>query len=263
MELNLEGKRVLVTAASSGIGKAIARSFLEEGANVAICSRYKKNLVAAAKEMKKNNLPEPFWVVCNINKKADIENTVNVVNKEFGGIDILVNNCGGPEPGYFEDLNDKKWQDAFDQVLMSAIRFTRLALLNMIAQEWGRIINITSISVKQPIDNLILSNSLRSGLTAMAKTLSNEVGKYNITVNNVAPGYTLTPRLYELAFARAKESGVTHEDVLVSMASEVPVNRLGRPDEIADVVTFLASDRAGYITGTTIPVDGGAVKSPL
>ncbi len=263
MDLNLNNKRVLITAASSGIGKAIAEAFLEEGAEVAICSRNKKNLINAVKEIKKSKMREPLWVVCNINKKADIEHTVQVVNKEFGGIDILVNNCGGPEPGYFENLNDKKWKDAFDQVMLSAIRFTRLALLNMIAQEWGRIINITSISVKQPIDNLILSNSLRSGLTAMAKTLSNEVGKYNITVNNVAPGYTLTPRLYELAFARAKEAGVTHEDILVSMANEVPMNRLGRPDEIAGLVTFLASDRAGYITGTTIPVDGGIVKSVL
>lgn len=260
MELHLKGKTVLVTAASLGIGRATAELFIKEGCKVAICSRSKENLIKAAQEIKSIYSQEPLWVVCDINKLADIENTVNVVTKNYGDIDILVNNCGGPIPGFFEDLSDNDWQDAFDQILMSAIRFTKLVLPGMKSKNWGRIINITSLSVRQPVDNLILSNSLRSAVTGWAKTLSNQVGKYNITVNNVAPGYTLTARLYELAVNRAKLSGDSHEHVLASMANDVPMKRLARPDEVGSLIVYLASEQAGFITGSTIAVDGGVIK---
>ncbi len=261
MNLHLNNKTVLVSAASSGIGRATAELFVKEGCKVAICSRNKENLLKTATEIKASFNIEPMWVVCDINKLADIENAVSVVKERLGDIDILVNNCGGPAPGFFENMKDDDWEYGFNQVLMSAVRFTRLVLPDMKSKNWGRIINITSISVKQPIDNLVLSNAFRSAVTAFAKTLSLEIGKHNITVNNVGPGFTLTSRLYELAVNRAKQSSDSHEHVLASMANDVPMKRLARPDEIASLIVYLASEQAGFITGSTIMVDGGVIKS--
>ena len=263
MNLGLKGKTVLVTAASKGIGRATGELFIKEGAKVAICSRSKENLKLVSNEINSLYGIEPFWSVCNMNKASDIENTVKDVRGSLGDIDILINNCGGPKPGTFGEVDDSNWENAFDEVLMSAVRFSRAVLPDMERNNWGRIINITSISVKQPVGNLILSNSLRAGLTGFAKSLSNEVGKFNITVNNVAPGYTLTNRLYELAVEKSKTSGESHEHVLADMATEVPMKRLARPDEVAAAIVFLASDKAGYITGQTLPVDGGIIRSTL
>lgn len=260
MDLGIKGKTVLVTASSKGIGKAIAEYLAVEGCEIAICSRTKSDLISTANEIKEKCKTEPFWCVCDLNKMKDIETTVEVVNKHFGQIDILVNNCGGPAPGYFRDLDFKDWASAFEQVLMSVVTFSGLIVPEMILHEWGRIINITSVSVKQPIDNLMLSNSIRSGVIGFAKTLSNEVAKFNITVNNIAPGYTLTNRLYDLAVHRAKASGISHEEILSDMSKAIPMNRLGRPEEIASAVAFLASQQASYITGNTLIVDGGWVK---
>ncbi len=261
MDLNLKGKKVLVTASSMGIGRAVVEEFLKEDCKVAMSSSNENNIFKTFNELKSEYDNEPFWTVCDINSEKEIEETVKSVNEALGGIDILVNNCGGPEPGFFEGLDDSKWEHGYNQVLMSAVRFNRLCLPYMKEKNCGRIINITSLSVKQPVDNLILSNSFRSALTAMTKTLSNQYGKYNITFNNVAPGYTLTSRLYELAVHRAKQSGGSHEQVLAEMANEVPVQRLARPDEVASLVVYLASEKAGFITGQTIAVDGGVIKS--
>lgn len=263
MDTGLKDKTVLVTASSMGIGKAVAELFSEEGCKVAISSRSKENLIATAKELKERYNIEPFWSVCDLNKLKDIENTFNAVNKHFGNVDILVNNCGGPVPGLFQELEEDDWNSAIEQVLLSAVRFSKLVLPGMMANGWGRIINLTSISVKQPVDNLMLSNSIRAGVTGFTKSLSNEVAKFNITVNNVAPGMTLTRRLYELAVVEAREKGKSHEEVLVEMAKRVPLNRLARPEEIASVVVFLASRQASYVTGVTIQVDGGYVKSVI
>ncbi len=260
MDLGIKGKNVLVTASSKGIGKAIAEQFAAEGCNIAICSRTKEDLINTSLEIKKKYGTEVIWCICDLNKSREIENTHEIVTQQLGQIDILVNNCGGPAAGYFQELDSQKWQDAFEQVLMSAVRFCNLVVPGMMANEWGRIINISSISVKQPIDNLILSNSLRSGVIGFAKTLSNEIAKYNITVNNVAPGYTLTNRLYELAVLRAKTTGRSHEEILHDMGKEIPMNRLARPEEIASTAVFLASSQASYLTGNTIHVDGGLVK---
>ena len=257
MDLGLKTKKALVTASSKGIGRAAAEALVAEGCDVGICSRSKDDLLETAGEIKNKYHFDVFWSVCDLNKQKDLENTFNHFIQEFGQIDILVNNCGGPAPGNLPNLDDEKWQAAFEQVLLSAVRLSRFAVADMMKREWGRIVNITSISVKQPIDNLMLSNSLRTGLIGFAKSLSNEVGKYNITVNNIAPGYTLTNRLYELAVTRAKQSGKSHEEILIEMAKEIPVNRLGGPEEIAAAVVFLASAKAGYITGTTLQVDGG------
>ncbi len=260
MDLGLRGKTALITASSTGIGKAIAESLASEGCNIAICSRTKEKLIETSRDIKNKFNSEPFWGICDLNQQKDIENFYEAVKNHFGKVDILINNCGGPVPGFFLDLSEDDWNDAFKQVLLSVVRFTNLVLPKMIEQEWGRIINITSIAVKQPVHNLMLSNSLRAGVTGFAKSLSNECGNKNITVNNVAPGYTLTHRLYELAVNRAKTSGKSHEEILGEMAKDVPMNRLAGPEEIAALVCFLASQKASYITGTTIQVDGGSTR---
>jgi len=172
----------------------------------------------------------------------------------------MVNNCGGPVAGLFQQLSEQNWQAAYEQVLLSAIRFCNLVIPDMLVREWGRIINITSITVKQPIENLMLSNTFRTGLIGFSKSLSNEVAKYNITVNSIAPGYTLTNRIYDLAVHNAKQKGISHEEVVSEMAKEIPIKRLAYTKEIASVVTFLSSQQASYITGNTIQVDGGWTK---
>ena len=261
MDIGLKDKTVLITASSTGIGKAVAEIFAQEGCKIAISSRSKDNLLSAAGELKEKYAVEPLWSVCDLNKQKDIENTFAAVTRQFGTVDILVNNCGGPAPGLVQQLEEEDWNFAYEQILLSVVRFSKLVLPGMMANNWGRIINLTSITVKQPIDNLVLSNSLRAGVTGFTKSLSNEVAKFNITVNNVAPGMTLTRRLYELAVVEAKEKGKSHEEILVEMAKRVPLNRLARPEEIASVVVFLASKQASYVTGNTIQVDGGYVKS--
>jgi 3-oxoacyl-[acyl-carrier protein] reductase len=260
MDYGIKGKTALVTASSKGIGKATAEALAAEECNVAICSRSKDDLLETSKEINAKFGIDPLWCLCDLNKIDDLERIYNTVSKEYGSIDILVNNCGGPSPGQFTDLDESVWDDAYNQVLMSVVRLSRLVLPGMIKKDWGRIVNITSISVKQPVDNLMLSNSFRAGVTGFAKSLSNEVGKYNITVNNVAPGLTLTHRLYELAVIEAKKENKSHEEVLADMAKQVPMNRLAGPEEIAKVALFLASKHAGYVTGTTIQVDGGYTK---
>lgn len=261
MDLGLKGKAALITAASKGIGFAVAEELASEGCNVAICSRKREDLIASAEELKRKYGVDVSWSVCDLNKSIDIENTYNVVSKQFGHIDILINNCGGPTAGFFRDFSDEEWISAFELIFLSAVRFTTLVMPGMTAKQWGRIINITSVSVKQPIDNLILSNSFRSGVIGFAKSLSNEFASHNITVNNIAPGYTLTNRLYDLAVNRAKTNRLSHEEVLSDMAKQVPMNRLGRPEEIGALAAYLCSNQAGYITGNTIHVDGGWVKS--
>ncbi len=263
MNFGIKGKTALVAASSKGIGKAVALAFAEEGCNVVICSRTKNDLINTANEIKNKTGNEPLWIVCDVSRIDDIETIYKAASKQFGTVDILVNNSGGPIAGYFMELSEKDWADAFGLLLMGTIRLTKLVLPGMISRRWGRIINITSLSVVQPVDALMLSNSLRAGVTGFAKTLSNEVAKYNITVNNVAPGYTLTNRLYDLAVKQAKEKGKSHEEILVDMAKEVPMNRLGKPEEIASTVAYLASASAGYLTGSTIHVDGGVVKGLL
>ncbi len=262
MNFGLKNKNVIVTASSKGIGKAVAKVFLEESANVAICSSNIENLIEAGKELQSysENL---IWKECDLNDENSIGDFLAFVKEKFGTVDVLVNNCGGPAPGTFETLSDEDWINGYKQVLRSATLFTKGVLPGMKEKGWGRIINITSISVKQPIENLMLSNTFRAGLTGFAKTLSREIGQFGITVNNVAPGYTMTGRLRELAEIRAEKQGKTVEEIFAEMGKTAPLNRIGKPEEIANVVVFLASEKAAYVTGTTIQVDGGETKSLL
>lgn len=263
MDLGINNKTVLVTAASKGIGKAIAESFLHEGSNVVISSSNEENLIKTANELSLKYNRQIHYVKCDLNNFNELKSLHEFIINNFGGIDILINNCGGPIAGYFDTLDESNWEYAFNQVLMSAVRLIKLSLPYMKKQNWGRVINVTSLTVKQPIDNLLLSNVFRAGLTAASKSISNEFAKYNITVNNIAPGYTLTDRVDHLMKIRAEENNTEVEEIMKSFTNSIPMQRMAKPEEIGAVAVFLASQKASYITGTTIQVDGGAIKSLL
>ncbi|MBX2974694.1 MAG: SDR family oxidoreductase [Ignavibacteriaceae bacterium] len=260
MDLGLLNKTVLVSASSKGIGKAIAAAFVQEGANVVICSRSLSDIEKTASELMQYSKGKVLPLQCNVDSHEQILETVRITKEQFGSIDILVNNCGGPSAGFFEELSEEKWNGAYNQVLLSAKRFIEAVLPSMKENKWGRIINITSISVHQPIDNLILSNSFRAAVTGMSKTLSTQLARFNITVNNVAPGFTLTERITELAKNRASVAGKTIEEVIRDMTKEIPAGRMATTEEIAGAVLYFASNQAAYTTGNSLHIDGGLVK---
>jgi len=261
MDLGLKGKNALVTASSKGIGKACAEALASEGCNVMICSRNSENLIQVADELIRNYGTDVHWFKCDLRNPDDIEELVKETYRAFGSIDIVVNNCGGPPSNYIFNFTDDDWNNAYQEILMSVIRISNLVIESMKKNNFGRIINITSVTVKQPIQRLVLSNSLRNAVIGYAKTLSNEVAQFGITVNNVAPGYTLTKRVYDLAVDQAKLTGKSHEEILKSYTQDIPMGRLGKPEEIGNLVAFLASEKAGYITGQTIFIDGGYIKA--
>lgn len=260
MNLGLENKTALITASSKGIGKAVALAFAEEGANVVICSRNFTAIDKTADELRALGKGKVIAVTCDINDPEQIKETVKIALRHFGCIDILVNNCGGPSAGFFDTLAESKWDEAYRQVLLSAQRFIKLSTPRMKEKKWGRIINITSVSVHQPIENLILSNTFRAALTGMSKTLSTQLAKFNITVNNIAPGYTHTDRIQELALEKSKISGQSINAVMAEMTKEIPMGRMAAASEIAAGVLFFASEQAGYVTGNSMHMDGGLVK---
>ena len=263
MDLGLNRKVALVAAASRGLGKAVAWELAREGARVGVCAREEKILQATASEIAADTGAEVLPVVADVTKPDDIKKLASSVEERFGRIDILVSNAGGPPTGAFLDFDDAAWESALRLNLLSTIRLCRAVLPGMRARGWGRIINITSASVKQPMDGFILSSAARCGVVGMAKTLANECAAEGITVNNVCPGYTLTDRVKHLAEKEATKEGKTVEEVIESFAANIPARRLGRPEELAGLVVFLASERAAYITGTTIQIDGGYVRSLL
>ena len=263
MDLGLKDRVALVAASSKGLGKACAQELAREGARVVICARDPEHLAAAADEIASATGAEVLPVEADLTDHAQIRNLVAQTLDLFGRIDVLVTNNGGPPAGYFDGFDDEAWLEAHQLTLMSAVRLIREVLPAMRAQKWGRIVNITSVSVKQPIDNLLLSNVYRPGVIGLAKTLSAQVAADGITINNVAPGYTRTDRVLDLARARAAGGEQTVEEVLTGTAADVPLGRMGQPGELAALVAFLASDKAGYITGATIQVDGGYVRSLL
>jgi len=263
MDLGLKDRVALVAAASKGIGFAAARELAREGARVFLCSRKESRASEAAAKINNDTGATVAGIAADVTNQEAVERFVELAREQAGHIDILVTNAGGPPTSTFADSNLDMFRKAFEQNGLSAIRLAMLVLPGMRAQRWGRIINITSVSVKQPIDGLLFSNTVRAGLTGWAKTVSNEVAADNVTVNNVAPGYTLTERQDELAEARARALGKTKEEMIELWAGQTPIRRLASPEEISAAVAFLASERASYITGVTPQVDGGWVKGLL
>lgn len=263
MDLGLRGKVAVVAAASKGLGKASALELAREGCAVAICARDDAALQATAREIVEATGARVVPVVADMTQAADITHFIDTARAELGDPLILVNNAGGPPGGYFDQFDDAAWERAFNLTLLSTVRIIRAVLPGMRAAGWGRIINITSVSVKQPIDDLILSNAIRPGVIGLAKTLANQYAHEGITVNNVAPGFTLTDRQRDLGQARADREGRSFDEVVESLGANVPMGRVGQPEELAAVVAFLASTRASYVTGSTIAVDGGSARGLL
>lgn len=260
MDLGIKNKIALVTASSEGLGKATALSLAREGVDVAICSRNEKSIYAVAEEIRREIGGKVFAFAADVSKPSDCNKIIDLVLNEYGRIDILVNNAGGPPSGKITTIPDTEWEKGFNLTLMSMVRLTRAVLPFMEKQNWGRVITIVSISAKQPIDDLLISSTLRPGILGISKVLANQYGRFNITVNTVCPGYTLTKRQEELGRARSPEKNISIEEHLAESAKNIPIGRLGRPEETGDVIAFLASERASYINGANIIIDGGQVK---
>ena len=257
MDLGLKGRTALVGGASRGLGFACAMALAQEGARVAICSRDRREIEHAAERLASETGAEILPVPCDQRRSEDLETMVETVQGQWGPIEILVNNTGGPPPGLFPDHSDQAWSGAFEGLLMSVVRLSRLVLPSMRERGWGRIINNTSFTVKEPAERLILSNSLRSSVLALGKTLARESAAKGITVNTICPGPFDTDRLRSLFHEQAEATGRSVEVVRSDWEARVPIGRLPRAEELAHLVAFLASDRAAAITGTCIPVDGG------
>ncbi|MGQ0792990.1 MAG: SDR family oxidoreductase [Deltaproteobacteria bacterium] len=260
MNLGLRGRVAIVSASSRGLGKAVALGFAEEGARVVMCARGEESLIRAAEEIRDKTGAEVLPIPADVSNNADVNRVVSETLSAFGGVHVLVNNAGGPAPGDFLSLTLDDWRYAIELNLLSAVNFTKAVVPMMKEQRWGRIVNITSISAKQPLAGLILSNASRAAVVGFAKTVSNEFARFNVLVNNVCPGRILTDRIIQLAEQRAVREGVSLEEVLRAMEADVPARRIGSPEEFAGMVLFLASERASYITGATIQVDGGLVS---
>ncbi len=263
MDLGLKDKIALVAAGSRGLGRAVAEELAVEGASLVLCAREARTLAETAAAIADNFGTHVLAVPADVTSVSDITRVVEAGNERFGRIDILVTNAGGPPAGTFDQITREQWEEATRLTLFSAIELARQVLPGMKERRWGRILNITSIAVKQPVENLMLSNSLRAGLTGFARTLANEVAADGITVNNILPGYTRTERLEDLAKMMAEKQGISAAEFSAKWEKEIPMGRLGEPREFAALAAFLVSERASYITGTSIQVDGGWIRSLL
>src|SRR5881296_2069238 len=259
MDLGLKGKVALVTAASKGMGKACALAFGAEGARVAMCARTESELKTAADEVRSSTRAEVLAVPTDVTRKQEVEALAQRVTSQWGGVDVLVANAGGPARGFFEEMSDEQWQQAFELSLLSVVRLVRAVLPGMQARKWGRILTIQSVSVKQPLEDLLLSNAVRPGVAGMMKTLALQLGKENILVNTLCPGRILTDRL----LGGLKASGLSKEEYLARQSKDIPLGRPGTVEEFANVAVFLASERASYVTGVAVQVDGGLVRGLL
>lgn len=259
MDLGLQGRTAFVAASSQGLGRAIAEALAAEGVRLALCARTER-IKTVASEIAAKYQVQTMGVVADVSVLQDISRAVELAAEAFGAIDILVTNAGGPPPGPFESHGAEAWQHAVDLNLMSVVNLCRAVVPGMKERRWGRILNVTSIAVKQPVDGLILSNSVRAAVTGFARTLANEVAPFNITVNNLLPGYTRTERLVKLADNIATTKGITSDAAYAAWEHQIPMGRVGEPEEFAALAAFLASERAGYITAQNIAVDGGWIK---
>jgi 3-oxoacyl-[acyl-carrier protein] reductase len=260
MDLGIKDRVALVAASSRGLGQAVARGLAKEGAKLALCARTSAELDSAAEEIRSETSAEVMTRALDVTSYDGVRAFVAAVIERFGRLDICVANAGGPPAKSFAETTIADWRAAADLNLMSTVYFAREALPAMQRQRWGRFISITSVAVKQPVEGLVLSNAVRSGVVGLIKTLANEYGRYGVLVNNVCPGYTATARLVELSRTMAAKEQVNPEEIEERWARQTAVGRLGRPEEFADLVVFLASERAAYITGVSIAVDGGLVK---
>jgi 3-oxoacyl-[acyl-carrier protein] reductase len=261
MDLGLKGKVALVAAASRGLGRAVAEELAAEGASLVICSRSAETIDQTANEIAQATGAEVHALAADVSKPAEVAHLVRAGSERFGRIDILVTNSGGPPAGTFESFSQQDWEAATRLLLFSAVELARNVLPGMKERRWGRILNVTSIAVKQPVENLMLSNSLRAAVTGFARTLANEVATFGITVNNIMPGYTRTERVEKLSRMMADKEGISPEEFVARWEKEIPLRRLGEPREFAALAAFLVSERASYITGTSIPVDGGWIRA--
>ncbi|HUV31351.1 MAG TPA: SDR family oxidoreductase [Acidobacteriota bacterium] len=259
MDLELTGKHALVTGASSGLGASAAMELAAEGAEVTINSRSEERLDEVAETIATATGTKPNVLAGDLSNEADLDRLCKTVSR--ARIDIFVSNSGGPPVGQFTDLSSETWDDACDLLLRPAVRLTRAVIDGMIERRFGRLIYITSIAVLQPVDDLILSNTYRAGVTAFCKTVSNNYARHGITANCVCPGYTATERLISLAQTRAENAGKTPDEIMAGFASAAAAGRVGQPEELAALIAFLAGTKAAFITGCSIPVDGGANKA--
>lgn len=271
MDFGLEDRTAFVAGASSGLGRAAAKALLRESARVAICSRDRSRIEAAAEEIRgATGVPDDrvLPLVCDVTVEEEIERALSETVEEFGGLNVLVSNAGGPPTGKIEDFDAEEWREALELNFMSTVNMCRHALPHLREavrgdDPLGRILMVTSISAKQPIPNLYLSNSARAGVQGFAKSLSEEVGPEGITVNTLLPGYTRTQRLVDLAGDIREETGQSREEIEAGWAENNALKRIGEPREFGAAVAFLASEPAGYVTGVAFPVDGGRSKHVL
>lgn len=263
MELGLQGKVALVTASSRGLGRAIAMEFAREGASVAICARRREPLEEAAAAIRDEADGDVLPVVADVSVPNDVDRLIASVLQRFGRLDVLVTNAGGPPPGRFVDLRPEDWEAAVRLTLMSAVRLCYVVVPPMRKQGGGSIVAMTSISVKQPLPNMILSNSIRLAVIGLVKTLADELARDGIRVNAVCPGWTRTERVEELLRDRASRNGTTPEEEATKIVASIPLGRMGAPEEIGRAVVFLASPAASYITGVSLLVDGGMYRGSL
>lgn len=261
MDLGLKDKVALIAAGSRGLGRAVAEELAAAGASLILCARDAATLAETTAAIADRTGAHVLGIPADVTDAHQVRHLVTSGIDRFGRIDILVTNAGGPPAGRFDQLSHEQWEQATRLTLYSAVHLAREVLPGMRTRRWGRILNITSIAVKQPVENLLLSNSLRAAVTGFARTLANEVAAEGVTVNNILPGYTRTERLEELAEMMAEKLGISREEFRGKWEAEIPMRRLGEPREFAAMAAFLVSERASYITGTSIPVDGGWIRS--
>jgi 3-oxoacyl-[acyl-carrier protein] reductase len=263
VDLGLKGKAAAVAAASRGLGRAAAHALAAEGAMVAVCGRDRSRIDEAARAIARETGARTLPLVADVGSAEDCRRFVEEAASAFGRLDVLVTNTGGPRPGGFEAVSEEAWDEAYRVTLANVVNLVRAAVPHMRKNRWGRIVHIASLSAKQPIDGLALSNAFRPAIVGLAKTLANELGRDGILVNTVCPGYTRTDRLDEVVQARARKADTTPDKVLADLAAAAPLGRIAEPVELASVVAFLCSERASYLTGVTLQVDGGAYRGLL